>query len=81
MRCCSAGAEGEQEGFPGRLSEGESGYRGLLKEVDKFGSDAAEMGFDQGNKMVKMNCKNIWMAVHRAGGREESQGGGTELSH
>lgn len=25
----------------------------------KFGSDAAEMGFDQGTKMIKMNCKKI----------------------
>lgn len=38
----------------------------LLKSR-KPGFDAAEMVFDQGNKMVKMNCKkDQWMAAGRA---------------
>lgn len=38
----------------------------------KFGLDAAEMGFDQGTKMVKMDCRKIngWRGTGRVeGGR------------
>lgn len=37
--------------------EGRTRVQGTLLKSKKPGFDAAEMVFDQGNKMVKMNCK------------------------